>query len=942
MAEQLGTAVLDLEVNLAPLTKGLEQAKRLVQSASLELNVRTDKADTQFRRIEASVKTLQTQLRTLNATPLNLNTAALNKLGDEAVAAGRQINDFARSVINGNTALANNIVGLQQQGRAFSTLAANVKVGTAEFRNFTQAAAQANQKQLFAGFEEIKSLESLFRVGGSGGLSSFKGTEDLLAFSRQIGSTPAAINLYIRALEQARSVTKVTDTNFAKLTTEINRQIQALTQATAAAENYGKALGSRQLALPAGKGPGQFVFEGPSASDLAAEERRRRRAQKISERIDYFSTGGVSPQDPGLVTRPNAEAIAAEQRLSKARRDAARTAQSLAAAENKQAQQRKKASRERLTGALSNAIIGGAFPLLFGQGIGAAAGGATGGAAGGLLGGQFGFGLSLVGTAVGTAFDTALQKGQDLARGLKDPIGNFDLLKQNALLSSKAVESQAEALIAAGREAEAYALIQRDLTSSYGDIAALEEYRVAVDELNREWTRVSIEAARFAAAPLTEFLERLRLIISGTPRTREEAQGKRETASDLSKAGLGIATAGGALSLTGVGVPLGLLGVGIGALLVAIGDSLAKDASKQVAEGLKQSDITTFWDTILKAGARSVVAGVVGFRDLETAANLQQTRTELGSIPGLGRNFRFLEFAEQEQKVAALLASLEPEKRAETLQKINKLREQEFKLVSDLQRLDTERSNALVNTERSLANSLQLLGTQRGAYRDTLGVVQGITASIIEAQQVRDLATQDVRTAALALDPNEPGADLARLQERQRTINTEFANVLVKGAFELQKASETARDNFRDAVLNLTKIRSDPAGLNRFLSPLAQQRRAEQDSFALLPLFRQAQQQFAELTGQRAPEFRGPREGVNEAIRDFINTVNAEREANLAVQNAKAAADLIKTNQDLLEANRQLAIATTELAQKQWLVDVNVVNQAGGASTVNAVTSLAS
>jgi hypothetical protein len=207
---------------------------------------------------------------------------------------------------------------------------------------------------------------------------------------------------------------------------------------------------------------------------------------------------------------------------------------------------------------------------------------------------------------------------------------------------------------------------------------------------------------------------------------------------------------------------------------------------------------------------------------------------------------------------------------------------------------------------------------------------------------VRDLATQDVRTAALALDPNAPGADLARLQERQRTINTEFAGVLVKGAFELQKASETARDNFRDAVLNFTKIRSDPGGLNRFLSPIAQRRRAEQDSFALLPLFRQAQQQFAELTGQRAPEFRGPREGVNEAIRDFINTVNAEREANLAVQNAKAAADLIKTNQNLLEANRQLAIATIELAQKQWLVDVNVVNQAGGASTVNAVTSLAS
>ena len=45
---------------------------------------------------------------------------------------------------------------------------------------------------------------------------------------------------------------------------------------------------------------------------------------------------------------------------------------------------------------LSSGAIGGAFPLLFGQGGGAALGGAVGGSAGGLMGGQFGkFALSL-------------------------------------------------------------------------------------------------------------------------------------------------------------------------------------------------------------------------------------------------------------------------------------------------------------------------------------------------------------------------------------------------------------------------------------------------------------------------------------------------------------------------------------------------------------------
>lgn len=63
--------------------------------------------------------------------------------------------------------------------------------------------------------------------------------------------------------------------------------------------------------------------------------------------------------------------------------------------------------KSRAGGAISSALIGGGFPLLFGQGGGAAAGGALGGLAGGLLGGGFGFALSIVGTALGQAADDA-------------------------------------------------------------------------------------------------------------------------------------------------------------------------------------------------------------------------------------------------------------------------------------------------------------------------------------------------------------------------------------------------------------------------------------------------------------------------------------------------------------------------------------------------------
>ena len=50
----------------------------------------------------------------------------------------------------------------------------------------------------------------------------------------------------------------------------------------------------------------------------------------------------------------------------------------------------------RISGSISNALIGGGFPLLFGQGALGAAGGGIGGALGGALGGGFGFGLDQV------------------------------------------------------------------------------------------------------------------------------------------------------------------------------------------------------------------------------------------------------------------------------------------------------------------------------------------------------------------------------------------------------------------------------------------------------------------------------------------------------------------------------------------------------------------
>ena len=66
-------------------------------------------------------------------------------------------------------------------------------------------------------------------------------------------------------------------------------------------------------------------------------------------------------------------------------------------------------------GAISSAMIGGGFPLLFGQGGASAIGGGIGGLLGGAIGGGFGFGLSIVGTALGQAYQRNLDFNKSLA-----------------------------------------------------------------------------------------------------------------------------------------------------------------------------------------------------------------------------------------------------------------------------------------------------------------------------------------------------------------------------------------------------------------------------------------------------------------------------------------------------------------------------------------------
>jgi len=222
-----------------------------------------------------------------NLKPLNLLAPGGGKLGDSIRLAIKPINDFARSVQNGNKRISNTFAGAVQQANVFRTVLENVKV-----------AAGGYEKQ------------------------------------------SASVKLYANALAEAEKQA----TRLSAAQNDLARTAKGLQTQSQRDFEYYRRLNTIQS--------GRF--------------KQRQQEARATEAIN------------------EAERIAASVR----ERETARTT----------AQQ---ARGKRIRGAISEGIIGGSFPLLFGQGPGAAAGGAIGGIAGGLLGPGGGFAGSLLGTLLG-------------------------------------------------------------------------------------------------------------------------------------------------------------------------------------------------------------------------------------------------------------------------------------------------------------------------------------------------------------------------------------------------------------------------------------------------------------------------------------------------------------------------------------------------------------
>ncbi len=170
---------------------------------------------------------------------------------------------------------------------------------------------------------------------------------------------------------------------------------------------------------------------------------------------------------------------------------------------SKAKQQNAKYQKGNMGNILSSGIIGGSFPLLFGQTGAAATGGAIGGAAGGMIGGQFGFALSIAGTAIGqfieqqdkmnksiTQLDFVLRNAGSSAEFTRDNIR--ELATALNVTKDEAI-AMAGAFARFGDTGQAAAFIFGDNPNTFKNLAAVNDTKTAMAAILDTSNQLSIE-----------------------------------------------------------------------------------------------------------------------------------------------------------------------------------------------------------------------------------------------------------------------------------------------------------------------------------------------------------------------------------------------------------------------------------------------------------------
>ena len=189
---------------------------------------------------------------------------------------------------------------------------------------------------------------------------------------------------------------------------------------------------------------------------------------------------------------------------------------------------RTRGDRQIRNQAISNATIGGAFPLLFGQGPGAALSGAAGGFGGGIMGGQFGFALSLAGTALGSAIDNVVKTLVGGASELGQALGPFtqdmEAVTASLGLQNSVQQAQLQLIEQVEGKTAAFNAAMKLMANDIGErgVNALKQFGESTRILSSQFTLALSKLQAFAAG-VANFVLR----ITGLQQSLEKADAAR-------------------------------------------------------------------------------------------------------------------------------------------------------------------------------------------------------------------------------------------------------------------------------------------------------------------------------------------------------------------------------------------------------------------------------
>ena len=1008
MAEQLGTAVLRLEVDASPLRQGLADARRLVEGTSSAVERRTRQAggggggrsrsggarentraleiaqERRFRlarRIDAleergaDVARLRRRLGDLTEAQTRRQFGSFRQISQElarqvvlderrqqaverrrrteqqAAAAGARAGGARESVFALEQAqdrrfrLSQRIERLEERGVNVSRLRTRLGELTEaqskrQFGTFRQQSRELDRQLSLseARYRREQATqrvqERTARIGGPrspiGGAANIEGSPAFLraqqraaeqAIERSIraggpaspisgrlvdgsavaGSPAALRDEQRRQLADARRIQQEERRNAQDRRRQISEERRAQRERDAEIRRLARAGG------PASPVTGR-LFNGTAIPGSPAFLRDQQRQVTAAQRI-------AGPSLPLSGRLGDGTAVAGS---PAARRDALRVEQRVSAERARSAREEERQlreSRSRRGQAISSGVIGGAFPLLFGQGAGASVGGLAGGLLGGLAGGAGGFAGSLVGTAIGAQVDAAVQRLNTLGSALNDPIGKFQELAQAGLISSSALQKNVEALIASGREAEAAAQLQLDAAEQFGDTSSLTQLSSATDEMNRSFAQLSVVLTKFVAGPLADFFSKLAAanrLISGRQLFQERV------------GGLGLS------------------------------DQQRQDVLSEARASTRDNPAELYTEAL------AIIDRIYGATQNQIALEqkLSQAVDRTNSLRSI--SFRLID-AEAFGNEAL---TLDLERRRIELERINQLQALGPRPAQAArERIDTEAAQAIYALEQRRARLQRQSNAERVSAASRLSAFEDqITASVQGAAlsgngrqalqaviQLRDaVRAQQEAQAALAVTPGSQSLIFAA-QVAAKAVEAAAAKTradLLDAYDAARRSAQSISRSVEDLSLSALQNRTGGQGVTQFLSGQALYDTQQATFRALQPLFEQARatqaQRFAADGNFTAANqisslnFAGSTAGVNQAMLDFISASRNDTRIQQDLYNAqidlsKASRDLAvvtglltTSNETLAQAMPALTQAVGDLAGKDWTVQVNV------------------